>query len=65
MSETKETESSSKRVRCLNDKNSFFGLMTKEKPNDCAHTIKEQIATEALIQASYEEFIDSFSNDPE
>ena len=52
-------------VRCLRDKAGFFGSMTKEKPADNAHTIKEQISTEAQIQASYEEFLDSYLADPE
>jgi hypothetical protein len=52
-------------VRCLRDRGSFFDLMTKEKPDDCKHTIKEQIVTETMIQSSYEEFIDSYLTDPE
>lgn len=52
-------------IRCLDDKDGFFKLMTKEKPNDQAPTMKEQIATENLVKSSYEEFLYNYIKDPE
>ena len=52
-------------VRCLNDKCAFFDLMSEEKANDCANTIREQIATEHSVKNSYEEFLYSYMNDSE
>ncbi len=43
----------------------FFSLMTKEREIDCSHTIKEQISTENLVRSAYEEFLDSYTSDPE
>jgi hypothetical protein len=61
----KETNVNSRKIRCLVDKDAFFGLMSKETPNDCAHSIKEQISTEKLIREAYEEFISESAGDPE
>ena len=57
--------SNQRKIRCLANKLNFFNLATKEKSNDCAHTIKEQIATENLIKESFEEFINTFTIDSE
>lgn len=51
-------------IRCLKDK-AFFDLMKKETPTDCAHTIKEQIATEELVKSMYIDFISNRADDPE
>jgi hypothetical protein len=53
-----------RKLRVLDGK-SFFKLMTKEKPNDDSHTIKEQIATEEQVKLAYEEFLSDYLNDPE
>ena len=54
-----------KRKLRIFDKKSFFELMRKEKPNDSAHTIKEQIATEEQVKLAYEDFLNDYINDPE
>lgn len=52
-------------IRCIKDKDKLFGLMKKDMPTDCAHTILEQIATEELIKSSFLNFIDDKADDPE
>jgi hypothetical protein len=53
-----------RKLRVLDGK-SFFKLMTREKPDDNSHTIKEQIATEEQVKLAYEEFLSDYLNDPE
>lgn len=64
-SEKNDSRTSTPSVRCIKDKNGFYDLMSYEKPNDCSHTIKEQIATELSIKSAYEEFMFEFEKDRE
>lgn len=50
-------------IRCLDDK--FYDLMTKTTANDNASSIKEQIATEKMMETVYEDFVERFLLDPE
>ena len=50
-------------IKCL--EKDFFSRMTKETPTDCSSTTKQQIDTENIIKAEYEEFLHNFINDPE
>ena len=64
LSETKnETHENKRSLRCMED--SFFDLMSKITANDCASSIKEQIATEDLVRTSYENFMDRYLDDSE
>ena len=60
---TVKNENNERSLRCLND--DFFNLMSKLKVNDNSSSIKEQIATEDLVRASYENFLDRYLNDSE
>lgn len=51
-------------IRCLDKDKNLFDLMTKIKPNDCAHTIGEQISTEELVKAEFMAFIEDHNDDP-
>lgn len=51
-------------IRCVKDKH-FFDLMTKEKENDCAHTISEQISTEQLVKTEFMAYLEESVDDPE
>lgn len=51
-------------IRCSKDKH-FFDLMTKEKENDCAHTICEQISTEQLVKTEFMAYLEESVDDPE
>jgi hypothetical protein len=64
MNAENEYKSIQNKTRIIDSK-SFFSLMKKERSNDSAHTIKEQIATEEQVKIAYEEFLKNYLNDPE
>jgi hypothetical protein len=59
-----QNEICKRKLRIL-DSESLFSLMKHEKPNDSAHTIKEQISTEEQVRSAYEDFLSDYLNDPE
>jgi hypothetical protein len=56
-------ENNKRSLRCMNDY--FFNLMSKLTENDCSSSIKEQIGTEDLVKASYEDFMTRYLDDSE
>ncbi len=56
-------ENNKRSLRCMNDY--LFNLMSKLTENDCSSSIKEQIGTEDLVKASYEDFMTRYLDDSE